>query len=158
MTSSVTRRTHQWWKKTSHSVASVLKILRRWIYSRTFFTRRIFTYCTRCSVCQYALNFFSNYTRGGGQEKIPGKYGRKSAWQKKYTHPPNFFQASDIFPTKFLTPTPFLKGSCNVECPQTPQTTRGILGHSRGVLTNAAVCISGSARGTRIVVISSALH
>ena len=29
---------------------------------------------------------------GGGQEKIPGRYGKKSPWQKKYTHPPNFFQ------------------------------------------------------------------
>ena len=107
VTSSVTRRIHQWGKKTSHSVASVLKILRRWIYSRTFFTRRIFTYCTRCSVCQYALNFFPTIPGGGVRKKSPESMVENLHGRKNIPTHPIFSNNRIFFPPSFWHPPPF---------------------------------------------------
>ena len=60
------------------------------------------------------INFISNLGRGG---KIPERYGKKSTWQKKYTHAPNFFQLKDIFSIDCPKPIPIFRELCGVECP-----------------------------------------
>ena len=49
-------------------------------------------------------------------EKIPGRYGKKSTQERKFTDSHNSFQSWDIFSSKFLIPTPIYLNFGGVEC------------------------------------------